>query len=213
MRKQIKPHVFVLRLAAVLLILVMLSTSMLAGRYARYASTATGGDSARVIRFGDLTLTESGNFYDGNKLMVIPGVDLTKKAVVDFTGSEAATYVFLEITPSNWAVSGDHLSYSVMFGSKTGLYWEVAAGWGYLLSENGTHVYYRALDPNTPLSQADIIAQDGKITVSAQITKSELASMTDVSIDLRISAVQAGGFASVTAAWNSIAAKEGGGGV
>lgn len=46
-----KPHVIVLRLAAVLLILVMLSTSMIAGRYARYVTTATFEDSARVARF------------------------------------------------------------------------------------------------------------------------------------------------------------------
>lgn len=46
-----KPHVIVLRLAAVLLILVMLSTSMVAGRYARYTSTAIASDSARVAKY------------------------------------------------------------------------------------------------------------------------------------------------------------------
>ena len=46
-----KPHVFVLRFAAVLLVLVMLSTSMVAGRYARYVTTAMYEDSARVAKF------------------------------------------------------------------------------------------------------------------------------------------------------------------
>lgn len=46
-----KPHMIVLRLAAVLLVLVMLSTSMVAGRYARYVTTATASDSARVAKY------------------------------------------------------------------------------------------------------------------------------------------------------------------
>ena len=51
MTSNIKPHVIVLRLAAVLLVLVMLSTSMVAGRYARYTATATASDSARVAKY------------------------------------------------------------------------------------------------------------------------------------------------------------------
>ena len=39
---------------------------------------ASGSDSARVITFGDLTLTETGDFYEEGKLMIIPGVDLKK---------------------------------------------------------------------------------------------------------------------------------------
>lgn len=46
-----KPHVIVLRTAAVLLILVMLSISMVAGRYARYTTTATASDSARAAKY------------------------------------------------------------------------------------------------------------------------------------------------------------------
>lgn len=46
-----KPHMTVLRLAAVLLILVMLSTSMVCGRYARYTSSDAAEDSARIAAF------------------------------------------------------------------------------------------------------------------------------------------------------------------
>ncbi len=51
MKENRKPHVFMLRAAAVLLILVLLSASMVAGRYARYTTTASGSDSARVAKF------------------------------------------------------------------------------------------------------------------------------------------------------------------
>jgi hypothetical protein len=161
-----------------------------------------------VITFGDLTLTETGNFYEGNKLMIIPGVDLTKKAVVDFTGSEAATYVFVEVEPSAIWQTTDNRTFSIKLNSKTAMQWRVAADWNLLLSQDGTYVYYRALAPNTVLNNADIIAENGKITVSNQITKSEIKGMTNISIKLRATVVQSGGFENPTAAWNSIAAKE-----
>lgn len=46
-----KLHVIVLRFTAVLLVLVMISTSMVAGRYARYTSTATASATARVAKY------------------------------------------------------------------------------------------------------------------------------------------------------------------
>ena len=49
-------HIFVMRLAAVLLSLVMLTTGLVSGRYARYATSETGSDSARVAKF---TVTQS----------------------------------------------------------------------------------------------------------------------------------------------------------
>ena len=53
-----------------------------------------------------------------------------------------------------------------------------------------------------------VTAENGKITVSNQITKSEIKGMTNISIKLRATVVQSGGFENPTAAWNSIAAKE-----
>ena len=56
-----KPHVIVLRLAAVLLILVMLSTGMVAGRYARYISTATGSGGVGVAKYDISVSAQSSN--------------------------------------------------------------------------------------------------------------------------------------------------------
>lgn len=195
-------------IAALLFCLTLISIHLTSGLYAKYTGSASGNDSARVITFGDLTLTETGNFYEGNKLMIIPGVDLTKKAVVSFTGSEAATYVFVEVEPSAIWQTTDNRTFSIKLNSKTAMQWRVAPDWNLLLSQDGTYVYYRALAPNTVLKDADIIAENGKITVSNQITKSEIKGMTNISIKLRATAVQSGGFENPTAAWNSIAAKE-----
>ena len=195
-------------LAAVLLCLTLVSIHLTSGLYAKYITSDSGSDFARVIRFGELTLTEEGDFYEESKLMIIPGVALTKKATVSFSGSEAATYVFVEITPSKWSTA-DNKTFSLLSNGKTAMQWDVAEGWLFLKSNNGTYVYYRELAPNTELAAADIIAEDGKIAVSDLITKRDIESMTGISLKLRATVVQSGGFENPEAAWNSVAAKEG----
>ena len=164
-------------IACFLFCLTLISIHLTSGLYAKYISFASGNDSARVITFGDLTLTETGDFNTEGKLMIIPGVDLTKKAEVDFTGSEAATYVFIEITPAEWQTT-DRQTFSIHSGDKVLMQWSVAEGWIYLKNDNRAYVYYRALAPNTGLDKADVIADDGKITVSEYITKSEMQTLT-----------------------------------
>ena len=195
-------------LAAILLCLTLISIHLTSGLYAKYITSASGSDFARVIKFGELTLTEEGDFYEGNKLMIIPGVALTKKATLSFLGSESATYVFIEITPSKWSTT-DNKTFSLLSNGKTAMQWNIAEGWLFLKSDNGTYIYYRELTPNTELIATDIIAENGKITVSNQITKSEIQVMTGISIKLRATVVQSGGFENPEAAWNSVAAKEG----
>ena len=196
-------------IACILFCLTLISIRLTSGLYAKYMTSASGGDSARVITFGDLTLTETGDFYEDNKLMIIPGVDLQKKAVVNFTSSEAATYVFIEVVPSAWQVEEDNKSFLITMNNKPAMQWSIADSWIFLKSGDETYVYYRELAPNTELKDVDIIADGGKIMVSEQITKSEIASMTGVSIKLRATVVQSSGFESPEAAWNSLAGKEG----
>ena len=202
-------HNVPLYLAAALFCLALISVHLTSGLYAKYTSSNEGNDIARVIVFGDLTLTETGDFYAPGKLMIIPGVDLTKKAVIDFEGSEAATYVFAQVIPSaNWSVSADGMSYAIVINGKNAMQWNITDGWNFLRNQDGSCVYFRKLDAQDGLDSQDII-KDGKITVSDRITKSEIASMANTFINLRAFAVQAGGFASADAAWDSVAAKEG----
>lgn len=196
-------------IASILFCLTLISVHLTSGLYAKYISRASGSDFGRVITFGDLTLTETGDFYDSNKLMIIPGVHLTKKATVSFTGSEAATYVFVEITPSASWQTPNNLDFSVTVNSKTAMQWRVAKGWSFLTAHKGSYVYYRELIPNATLNDVDIIADNGQIMVSDQITQSDIVSMTGIFIKFRATVVQAGGFANTEAAWNSVAAKIG----
>lgn len=196
-------------IAAFLLCLTLISTHFTSGLYAKYITRDSGSDSARVISFGDITITETGDFYEENKLMIVPGVDLTKKAVVDFEGSESATYVFVEIIPSDGIAAADGKSFTVSLGGKSAMEWSVANGWTFLRNHYGSYVYYRELSPNEKLDGADIIADNGKITVNEAITKSEIESLRGFSIKLRATVLQSGGFEGPETAWSSVAGKGG----
>ena len=206
--------------AAVLFCLTVISTYMVSGLYARYTTSGTGEDSARVIKFGELSITETGDFVtDTKNMMIIPGVDIYKKAVVSFEGSEAATYVFVEV-----ALAGGW-SYANGTFTNGGMSWQIADGWTYLTNSDtdSIYVFYRALAPNTALTDVDILKViteetdtngDGKTTysikVSDSITKSTIDALAS-SITFRASVVQSHGFDNVEAAWTSLRDKEGAG--
>ena len=196
-------------LACVLFCLTLISIRLTSGLYARYTTTSSGNDAARVIGFGTVAMTESGDFESDGKLMIIPGVDLMKKAVVDFQGSESAAYVFAEVVLSSGWTTNDNRTFSIHSDGKALMKWSVDMSWNFLQSSAGKYIYYRELAPNVSLEGADIIADDGKVTVSNQITKKEMEGMTDISIRLRIAVVQSNGFESPEAAWNSLSKKEG----
>ncbi|MBE6968384.1 MAG: hypothetical protein E7444_08115 [Ruminococcaceae bacterium] len=197
-----------IRVAAGLFILTMISIYLLSGLFARYVSSGHGSDSARVATFGALTLTETGDF-DGTldkKGMIIPGVSLTKNATVTFTGSEMATVVFVEvIVPKDTWERADNSVFS--YG---GLSWSVASGWDYLGSDNYDgnirHIYFKILEPNEELNSEPIVT-DGKIFVSEEITKANIGSLANADLTFRASVIQAGGFKTVQEAWTAMAAK------
>jgi hypothetical protein len=82
-------------LACVLLFLTMLSVHFSSGIFARYVSRADGQDNAKVASFGNLTITESGDFFTGSAI-VLPGVDLTKRATVSYEKGEVAVFIIFE---------------------------------------------------------------------------------------------------------------------
>lgn len=206
-------------LAGILFCLTLFSIHMTGGLYAKYTTSGSGNDSARVITFGDLTLTESGKYQQNDtakEFKIIPGVNIQKQATVSFTGSEAATYVFVEVMPSDkWSVGTDNFAFTTL-DSK--LSWAVANGWNYLKDTSSPWVYYIALGPNVALNKniiADISGDstNGNIAVSDEITKSELAKLTDdsdnpiLSIKFQAYVVQSGGFETPAAAWASVSGK------
>ena len=200
--------------SAVLSYLVLLAAAVSGVTFSKYMAGTTVGDTARVAIMRDITVTETGNFAEPDKWVITPGVDMIKNAVVNFEGSEMACYVFCEIKTTGWSRLDEH-SFAFSGGSENILGWAVNNGWNYLSGNGSEAVYYRTVSANAVL-QADVLAEGGKITVSENITRTQLDSLPkDMQIKISATAVQYNGFSEETgaeyteaqralAAWNAV---------
>jgi len=210
-------------LACILFYRTVITSHFTGGLMARYTTSATAGDSARVIKFGDFYVES-----DLSKGILIPGVDMTENAVVHFGGSESATYVFIVVETPGWTVSAD--KYSFTETSSGHIRWSIDTTniattdeedgktdgeipWTYLVSNDYKHVYYTQVRPNARLNKKIIKTGDNNATilVDAELRRSQLESIATAirerktCIDITGFVVQSGGFENVKAAWDSIA--------
>lgn len=184
-----KPNKRRLPLRAWLLYLAVATFALTGVTFSRYVASAHSQDEGRVITFGDLTVTDSGS------AQVQPGVAAQKDLTVRFEGSEAATYVFVELQGSDWTLGAGGI-----YHDATGLMtWRVADGWTHLRD----NVYYRELAPNTVLD-AGLIA-GGTVDVSENMTRTELEELSKaLSIRVRAAAVQREGGDTAQIAWERL---------
>lgn len=127
----------VMRLASVLLVLTLLSTSVISGTFAKYTTSATGSDSARVAKWG-VTVVSTGKMFgehyngttddkvalaytgsvdsqgaipgDGESNIVAPGTKGDMVSVVLSGKPEVAVKVVYEevdLVLTNWKIDGD----------------------------------------------------------------------------------------------------------
>lgn len=186
--------------SAVLLYLVLIAAAVSGVTFSKYTTGTTVGDTARVAIMRDITVTETGNFAETDKWVITPGVDMVKNVVVNFEGSEMACYVFCEIKTTGWSRMNDNYSFAFSGGSESILGWAVNNDWKFLSGNGSEAVYYRIVSANTVL-QADILAEGGKITVSENITRTQLDSLPkDMQIKISATAVQYNGFSEGSAA-------------
>lgn len=187
-----KPNKRRLPLRAWLLYLAVATFALTGVTFSRYMASAYSQDEARVAAFGGLTVTDSGS------VQVQPGVAAQKDLTVRFEGSEAATYVFVELKGSDWTRGADGI-YHDAAGLMT---WRVADGWTHLQD----NVYYRALSPNTALD-AGLIA-GGTVDVSENMTRTELEKLSKaLSIRVQAAAVQREGGDTAQIAWERLSGR------
>ena len=185
---------FRLPFSAALLYLALIAAAVSGVTFSKYMTGTTVGDTARVAIMRDITVTETGNFAETDKWVITPGVDMIKNAVVNFEGSEMACYVFCEIKTTGWSRLNDNYSFAFSGGGENILGWAVNNDWKFLSGNGSEAVYYRIVSANTVL-QADVLADGGKITVSENITKTQLELLPkDMQIKISAAAVQYNGF-------------------
>ena len=190
---QAKKLKFRLPFSAVMTYLLLIAIALSGITFSKYVTGTTVGDSARVAYMKEITISETGNFSEPSRWIITPGVDMTKSATVSFEGSEMACYIFLEIKASGWT-RADNYGYACTVGSESILTWRVNNDWTYLSGSEDGAVYYRIVSANSTLN-AEVIADGGKITVSEDLTKTQLDSFpSDMSIKISATAVQYHGF-------------------
>lgn len=190
---------FRLPFSAALLYLALIAAAVSGVTFSKYMTGTTVGDTARVAIMRDITVTETGNFAETDKWVITPGVDMIKNAVVNFEGSEMACYVFCEIKTTGWSRLDEH-RFAFSGGSENILGWAVNNDWKFLSGSGSEAVYYRIVSANTVL-QADVLADGGKITVSENITKTQLGLLPkDMQIKISATAAQYNGFSEGSAA-------------
>ena len=188
-----KPNKRRLPLRAWLLYLAVATFALTGVTFSRYMASAYSQDGARVAAFGGLTVTDSG------VTPVQPGVAAQKDLTVRFEGSEAATYVFVELTGSDWTQGTDNRTYTYGAGR---LSWRVADGWTHLQD----NVYYRELAPNTALNAG--LIDGGAVNVSEYMTRTELQALpTTLGIRVQAAAVQREGGDTAQIAWERLSGR------
>ena len=204
-KKQSDPRGFFLIWAILGLTFVLLSSHITSSQYARFVSQASGNDSARVIKFGQLTIERTGT--ESN--VFAPGVPIEKDFLVSFGGSEASTIVFIAVDAPGWTLSNNGKTFK---DSQEQLSWTVADGWNYLKSDNGKQIYYIELNPNEALNQKGFVA--GK-AITVEYLAEKLPDGTagavplynnypSTSFSIKGYVVQSNGFTTVGDAWNSV---------
>lgn len=208
---------FRLPFSAVLLYLLLLAATVSCMTLSKYVTGTTVGDTASVAIMRDITVIETGNFAEPDKWVITPGVDMIKNAVVNFEGSEMACYVFCEIKTTGWSRLDEH-SFAFSGGGENILGWAVNNNWSFLSGNGSEAVYYRLVGAEDVLRE-DVLAEGGKITVSENITKTQLDSLPkDMQIKISATAVQYNGFSEgfaaeyteaqrALAAWNAVKSK------
>ena len=180
-----KPNKRRLPLRAWLLYLAVATFALTGVTFSRYVASAHSQDEARVITFGDLTVTDSGS------VQVQPGVAAKKDLTVHFDGSEAAVYVFAEVQ-GGWTLDAD----GIYHDAASLMTWRVADGWTHLQD----NVYYRELAPNTALTAG--LIDGGAVNVSENMTRTELEELSKaLSIRVQAAAVQREGGDTAETAW------------
>lgn len=186
---------FAILMAFVLFWLVMVTTYLSVGLYAKYSTGGKGKDDARVISFNQLVVAENGeDNATGQEYIFAPGVNLAKDITVSFGGSESDTFVFVELDTPGWTQDAAKYAFALTRGDATIMSWEVDGEWSYLSSADNKHVYYMLLDANNKLDEQKVI-KDGVITVPVA-TQANYNALAGINLNINATAqvVQANGF-------------------
>lgn len=173
-RRTVSSRAFVVLLALVL-ILGVAAGSTVAWLVAKTDSVVN------TFTYGDINIELSET--TGRDYKIIPGVDIAKDPKVTVKANSEACWLFVKVEEA-----GNFVEDKVTYG--------IDNGWTKL--ENG--VYYREVGAVTADTDFYVL-KDNKVTVSSELTKENIAGITNPTLTFTAYAVQKDGFTTAAAAW------------
>lgn len=147
-----------------------------------------------TFTYGDINITLAET--TGTNYKIIPGVDITKDPKVTVVGGSEDCWLFVKVEEANWP------TFKETDGTTKKVSYAIANGWTALDGVAG--VYYREVKASANNSSYGILADD-KITVSENLTKTEVNSITtQPKLTFTAYAVQKDGIADAATAWTKV---------
>lgn len=174
-----------------LLSLVLLLGCSLGGTLAWLADSTGPVTNTFTVGDIDITLVETTEDYK-----IVPGVNIAKDPKVSVEANSEACWLFVKVDEANWP------EFKEDDGTTRKVKYAIAADWTKLTGVEGVdNVYYRQVSAFT-VDQSFPVLADNTVTVSENLTKSELQQLTpNPTLTFTAYAVQQEGVETATAAW------------
>ena len=130
--------------------------------------TATTGSVVNTFTCGDINITLAET--TGTSYKILPGNNIAKDPTVTVSANSEDCILFVKVEEENWP------TFTETNGTRKVRY-EIADGWTALDTENHPGVYYRTVT-SSESNQDFAVLKDNTITVSGNLTKVEVNSMT-----------------------------------
>lgn len=175
------------RTLVLLLAVVMVIGCAVGGTVAWLISKPAAITNTFTVGNIDATLTEEAETFH-----IVPGVDIAKDPVATVKADSEDCYLFVKVTEANWP------AFTEKDSTTRKVDYQIDSGWWTKLEDG---VYYREVS-QSKTDQAFNILKDNKVTVSSNLTKEELATVTtQPTLTFTVYAVQKAGVDTAAKAW------------
>lgn len=181
------------RIVLTALLVVLVAALSIGGTVAWLTATTSPVVNTFTVGNINIALEET----TGVDYKIVPGVDITKDPYVTVKSGSEACWLFVKVEETAWPTVTEtdgtrKVSYSI------------ANGWAKLTGVTGVdNVYYREVTA-TSSDTSFYVLSDNKVTVSANLTKTEADAITTPKLTFTAYAVQKDGVANAADAWAKV---------
>lgn len=178
----------------VYLIYLFIFSLMLSGAtVSRYIVSSNITESARMVRFGEIYITNGRDPYEEENINIVPGAEYQKNPTVNFDGSEIESCIFLKVNYPEWIYDEEDKSFSYISNDKKMVSWNICKEWNYLKNDGTGNIFYIFIPPNIKFCQS--IIYNNIMKVSSDIINSDIQAISsDVNLQFEVFVTQVNDF-------------------